>query len=327
MRENTPWEQHASAAGLPRYNYKALSSTRSLKGFLITCALDREKSATKEAMGILTKLFGSPTVPKTCHSDGKNKGELVGQPPGDECGCTNSSIAHSPSNQIAKKQSHKDEMSLKRSRTEFEDSTADTIFLLKMAQKGIISIFWENSEYDDPVTMLMKVLADVENGSVSPLRWCQRMVPVQASCVYSRESFSALVTKLVMEYVGKFPPTETQPLKYAVSFNRRGFEAREVDGFRSSQNEGGLDKMTCIHLVTAAVASVATHTTVDLGAPQMVVIVEVIPLAGVQIFPICGVAVLSGTLMNAKPKLSVKSLTSSRKAISKLSDVQTSLGR
>lgn len=155
---------------------------------------------------------------------------------------------------------------------------------------------------------MVQPLIQEEWGLIADCRWCQRMVPVQESCVYSRESLSAVVIKLVKEYLHESVPTECQPLKYAISFNRRGFKAREVDGSKMSQDGEGFDRMSCIHLVTAAVASVTPHAIVDLGAPQMVVIVEVMPLAGVQSSPICGVAVLSGTLMNTKPKLSVKVL-------------------
>lgn len=58
-------------------------------------------------------------------------------------------------------------------------------------------------------------------------------------------------------------------LQYAISFNRRGFKAREVDGSKMSQDDEGFDRMSCIHLVTAAVTSVTPHTIVDLGAPQV----------------------------------------------------------
>ncbi|XP_022633619.1 uncharacterized protein LOC111241113 [Vigna radiata var. radiata] len=53
----SPWEQHAAVINLPRFDYNAPSSLlrNSHSGFLITCTLKREKSATKEAIVILRK--------------------------------------------------------------------------------------------------------------------------------------------------------------------------------------------------------------------------------------------------------------------------------
>ncbi|KAI5066210.1 hypothetical protein GOP47_0018834 [Adiantum capillus-veneris] len=266
LREKTPWEHHASASGLPRFNYKAPSSTDSLKGFLITCPLDREKSATMEAMPLITKQLKSPNLLKSLGASGDES--------------TGSDSSTLQSNKSAENGSNKDALNLKRSRAEFEIPEADDdkgVYISKLARKGIVSIFWDSSKTHDPVTVLSNIFAD--KGSRSSLRWCERMIPVQASCVYSRENLSALVTKLVMEYLGNSLPTEKQPLKYAVSFNRHGFEAKEVD---KSTNDERLDRMSCIHLVTAAMANAAPHTVVDLLTPQMVVIVEVIPFAGVQ---------------------------------------------
>ncbi|XP_074561298.1 uncharacterized protein LOC141817557 [Curcuma longa] len=56
-----PWEQHAGVISLPRYDYAAPSSLldRSRSGFLITCPIKREKSATKEAMSLLGEFASS----------------------------------------------------------------------------------------------------------------------------------------------------------------------------------------------------------------------------------------------------------------------------
>ncbi|KAH7428357.1 hypothetical protein KP509_10G088500 [Ceratopteris richardii] len=333
-----PWEQHASAAGLPRYSYHVLPSAHTLKGFLITCTLDREKSATKEAIEILSKHFACPDLFKCrgatelddarkrvrlpClenghpHQDCKQEEksthstESVCQECEDYRESDNLSIVQSHPDQSDETYIQNNTVNLKRSRTEFESCKSEDksgIFLFKMMQKGVISIFWEESRSDDPVIILTQVLADILIGSSSPPRWCQRMLPIQATCVYSRERLAALVTELVLKYLGKSLPTETQPLKYAVSFNRRGFEAKEAERAKAPETEVP-DKMTCIHVVAAAVSSVALHTVVDLKTPEMVVILEFVPFAGPVTSPICGVAVLSGSLMTTKPRLSVKSL-------------------
>nr|GEV57102.1 reverse transcriptase domain-containing protein [Tanacetum cinerariifolium] len=74
--EMKPWEQHSSVISLPRYDYKAPSSflTRSFSGFLVTCPIKREKSATKEVISILNKYIGSIN---TCISEGEKDPQSV----------------------------------------------------------------------------------------------------------------------------------------------------------------------------------------------------------------------------------------------------------
>ncbi|KAL3502172.1 hypothetical protein ACH5RR_036621 [Cinchona calisaya] len=59
--EMKPWEQHSAVISIPRFDYSAPSSllNHSHSGFLITCPIKREKSATKEAMSILEKYIRS----------------------------------------------------------------------------------------------------------------------------------------------------------------------------------------------------------------------------------------------------------------------------
>ncbi|KAK9749801.1 hypothetical protein RND81_02G151400 [Saponaria officinalis] len=58
IQEMKPWEQHSAVISIPRFDYNAPSSLlqHSLSGFLITCPIKREKSATKEAISILAKV-------------------------------------------------------------------------------------------------------------------------------------------------------------------------------------------------------------------------------------------------------------------------------
>ncbi|XLT74204.1 hypothetical protein HN873_030630 [Arachis hypogaea] len=60
-KEMSPWEQHSAVIKLPRFDYNAPSTLLhgSHSGFLITCTIKREKSATKEAISILHK-FARP---------------------------------------------------------------------------------------------------------------------------------------------------------------------------------------------------------------------------------------------------------------------------
>lgn len=56
--ELKPWEQHSRVISIPRFDYNSPSSLlqRSHSGFLVTCTIKREKSATKEAISILHKV-------------------------------------------------------------------------------------------------------------------------------------------------------------------------------------------------------------------------------------------------------------------------------
>ncbi|KAH0748832.1 hypothetical protein KY290_028064 [Solanum tuberosum] len=58
IEEMKPWEQHSAVISIPRFDYNASSSLlrHSHSGFLITCPIKREKSATKEAISILEKI-------------------------------------------------------------------------------------------------------------------------------------------------------------------------------------------------------------------------------------------------------------------------------
>ncbi|XP_056164850.1 uncharacterized protein LOC115681852 [Syzygium oleosum] len=56
----TPWEQRSVVISSPRFDYNPPSSLhrRSHSGFLVTCTIQREKSATKEAMCLPEKYRG-----------------------------------------------------------------------------------------------------------------------------------------------------------------------------------------------------------------------------------------------------------------------------
>ena len=64
-------------------------------------------------------------------------------------------------------------VNLKQSDAEPEKSNLDNgcaVFVLKMAQKGIVSIFLENNSVDDPVDILSKVHEDILKGTNCPIR-------------------------------------------------------------------------------------------------------------------------------------------------------------
>lgn len=399
---------------LPRFNYTVASSRPSLHGFLITCSLDREKSATKEAISILKQylkgarefnnfigsassdLSGSAQQEERAGEDYGQEGKCVKEEQTDshdthgssiekgtvqhlplearvqeakkqttangvrenvhvrpvEAGNIESYKATSPTTDIpalfegevttndvkvqgggeeelrntnsfvTEKNSIKEDqkqksggaaVNLKRSHANLVDICDDDwscFFLLKMAQKGIISIFLDNRFSDDPVQVLAELLEDIENGARNPPQWCQRIVPVQASCTLSKDGLSTVVVRLVKQHLGETAPTEEQPLKFAIGYNRRGFETREMGKSKSLCEPEMLGRMDCIHLIAETIAKVVPHTIVDLGAPQMVVLVEVIPLAGVQGSPVCGVSVVSREMVSVKPKLCIKPLIS-----------------
>jgi tRNA(Ser,Leu) C12 N-acetylase TAN1 len=61
------------------------------------------------------------------------------------------------------------------------------------------------------------------------------------------------------------------------------------------------------------VQTVTSHTVVDLVNPEMVVMVEVLPLVGSQSSLVCALSVLPKELVVTKPKLVVKPLVQPKK--------------
>ena len=83
-------------------------------------------------------------------------------------GSTSDKERSSPSsNQIGHQELHE----IDASEEKFNVDNGRGVFFLKMSQKGIVSIFLENTNSDDPVDILSKVLEDILKGANCHLRY------------------------------------------------------------------------------------------------------------------------------------------------------------
>uniref|UniRef100_A0A2P2KF42 Uncharacterized protein LOC105123696 isoform X1 n=1 Tax=Rhizophora mucronata TaxID=61149 RepID=A0A2P2KF42_RHIMU len=146
-----PWEQHANVISIPRFDYNAPSALllRSHSGFLITCSIKREKSATKEAMSILEKYLGSHNCGSSENTNAKRRKRTEGEIDGTFAkGVEGNTIRDA-------------------------DTTAETVFglsLVKLTRSGLLlfTLLGENSL--DSVDIVSKIFQCLELGSLkSPL--------------------------------------------------------------------------------------------------------------------------------------------------------------
>ncbi|KAJ8432994.1 hypothetical protein Cgig2_029444 [Carnegiea gigantea] len=152
LEEMKPWEQHSAVISIPRFDYNAPSLLRhSHSGFLITCPIKREKSATKEAISILEKclesngsvcLTGSDASSnvkrrKLCSSDGESSG-IVSEFPKDE--------------------------SLSSAEADSSVKQTPNLLLVKVTRSGLVLLIFPKGSSLDPVGIVSLVNQSLESG-------------------------------------------------------------------------------------------------------------------------------------------------------------------
>lgn len=183
--------------------------------------------------------------------------------------------------------------------------------LVKLARNGMVYISISSRPPGDLVTFFAKILKDFHTRSRAAPRWCHRIFPVQATCVWSKEDVRSNVAVLVKEFIEGHSISSNNPLKYAVAVNRRGLDEKERTGDAAASTVS-FGKLECIHAVTEAIQSLTPHISVDLTNPQMVVILEVLPLVRVET-SVCAVSVFPRELVVTKPKLVIQALAPPKK--------------
>ncbi|CAK9874226.1 unnamed protein product [Sphagnum jensenii] len=325
-----PWEQHGGVINMPRYLYGANAALLqgSHPGFLITCAYRREKSTTKEAMALLQEVFERESEATNAFEMQKqdHKVEETQKLGGAEVP-DKDRIAAMPVTVSKDDQDRKDFENLEESGREPETYSCGEdqdltkglpeFSLVKLARMGMVYLSVSGRMSRDLVTVLSRLLADIHAGLRTSPQWCHRIFPVQATCSLTKGDLCAVVMQLVKDYLGNRKTSTDQPLKYAVAFNRRGVEDKHsnissITGDTSVQG-GTLGKIECIDVIAGAVQTVTSHTVVDLVNPEMVVMVEVLPLVGSQSSLVCALSVLPKELVVTKPKLVVKPLVQPKK--------------
>ncbi|CAK9222555.1 unnamed protein product [Sphagnum troendelagicum] len=320
-----PWEQHGGVINMPRYLYGANAALLqgSHPGFLITCAYRREKSTTKEAMALLQEVCVKVICTFLLPDHKVEETEKLGRAEASD----KDRIAAIPVTVSKDDQDRKDFENLEESGREPETYSCGEdqdvtkglpeFSLVKLARMGMVYLSVSGRTSRDMVTVLSRLLADIHAGLRTSPQWCHRIFPVQATCSLTKGDLCAVVMQLVKDYLGNRKTSTDQPLKYAVAFNRRGVEDKHSNISSSTGDTSvqgvTLGKIECIDVIAGAVQTVTSNTVVDLVNPEMVVMVEVLPLVGSQSSLVCALSVLPKELVVTKPKLVVKPLVQPKK--------------
>ncbi|KAK7280565.1 hypothetical protein RJT34_25629 [Clitoria ternatea] len=294
----TPWEQHSAVIKLPRYDYNAPSSLLhdSLSGFLITCTIKREKSATKEAISILHKFI----APFNALDDNPSKNPNSKR----RKICTEHPAEEETDSANAKEE------------TESDKDGVNGLSLVKLTRNGLLLFTFPINALHDTVNVVSNIIQALESRSLNSPVWCHRIFPIQATCGLNEKELQEVVTMLVKKFVDAKQDKLQRPLKFAVGFNRRGIEETKSENRNSNGSNACslLDRNKCFGVVASAVNLVVEDSVVDLKSPELSVLVELLPLSGVSNGSIVvAVSVLPSNLVSTKPRLCVKALTSNSK--------------
>ncbi|KAI3817086.1 hypothetical protein L1987_10873 [Smallanthus sonchifolius] len=311
--EMKPWEQHSAVISIPRYDYKAPTSLlhRSFSGFLVTCPIKREKSATKEAMSILDKYLGAiNTCNPEAEEDPQNivsKKRKVIMTKTEECinGIENKILNES----IGAREVPEGSCSSS-PKSDANKETSNPLSLVKLTRSGLLLFTFSNDHFPDVVDIVSNIMQSLESGSLKAPLWCYRILPIQTTCVLHEKELGTPVSKLVADFMNNEGKELARPIKFAVGYNRRGIEETELKGKNSNSNTVVLlDRNKCFEVVAAAVKNSVSDSVVDLNCPELTVLIEVLPVSGIPNgSPVVAVSVLPRKLIMTKPRLCIKAL-------------------
>ncbi|KAM0945215.1 putative THUMP domain-containing protein [Dioscorea sansibarensis] len=315
----TPWEQHSKVILIPRFDYKASSALldRSHSGFLITCPIKREKSATKEAITILEEYAGSMF--------GKNLDESVpvkrrkvclieGEGGYDKCvENIETDNVLKPCRKVMK------EASMTSSETDDSAKASPSLSLVKLTRSGLLLLTFPSDDIHQTVDTLSCIFHSLGSGKLKAPIWCNRIFPIQETCILTEENLRAVVSKLFKEYLSSKQVKLETSIKFAVGYNRRGTDEATTNARKSTDEDSPglvlLDRDKCFEVVAGAIKAIANNASVDLKSPEVAVLVELLPISGVpQGSSVAGVSVLQHDLFTTKPRLCIRSLVSNSKA-------------
>ncbi|CAN1288574.1 hypothetical protein LINPERPRIM_LOCUS19933 [Linum perenne] len=319
----TPWEQHAGIISIPRYDYKAPSSLLqySHSGFLLTCSIKREKSATKEAMFIFQKYIGSSNCGNIGDDrvpDVTNKRRKVCQD-GDSTVevDTRVNVEEKHLNPLVAGEVSEDTVSAVSKNETVEEGKALNLSLVKLIKSGLLLFTFPREASSNTVDTVSKIFRDVESGSLKPPTWCHRIFPIEATCCLNEKDLHATVRKLVRDYVHDKQIKPLQPLKFAVAYTRRGMEEQKIfarEDMKESEVVSLLNRDKCFRVVASAVKETVPDSTIDLKSPDMSILVELLPLSGVADGSlVAAVSAVPESLTSTKPRLCIKALSSDAK--------------
>ncbi|KAL5983185.1 hypothetical protein ACLOJK_017269 [Asimina triloba] len=320
--ELTPWEQHSTVISIPRFDYKAPSSLleHSHSGFLITCTIKREKSATKEAISILQKhisLLSTDGVevlePADENISVKRRKICSDETDGkifSSASCEEGANVSGISGEMAKD-------------APLPKTDADVVglelSLVKLTRSGLLLFTFPKNKSLHTANILANIFESLDSGSIKPPVWCHRILPLQATCILKEKDLQMTVSKLVQEYLNDERNKHGTPIRFAVGYNRRGIDETEMKVQKNISKESHeltlLDRNKCFSIVAEAVKGVAADSVVDLKSPELAVLVELLPLSGLPNgSSVAALSILPQNLLTVKPRLCVKALASDTKA-------------
>ncbi|KAJ7942735.1 Mitochondrial pyruvate carrier 1 [Quillaja saponaria] len=280
-------------------------------GFLITCVIKREKSATKEAISILEK-FSGPIVAGGHGTLAKNENKIGTKR---RKICTEDIDGENLEGRERNAATNylKDEM-----KPDTGIDRAPGLSLVKLTRSGLLLFTFPRTKSPDTVAIVSNIIQSLQSGSSSSLIWCHRVFPIQATCCLNEKELWTVVSNLVQKFVNDKKNQLGRPVKFAVGYNRRGIEDTELK-IRKDNSEGAsslplLDRNKCFGIVAAAVKDAVEDSVVDLKSPELSVLVELLPVSGIpKESLVVAVSVLPGNLVSTKPRLCIKALVSNTK--------------
>ncbi|XP_051193360.1 uncharacterized protein [Lolium perenne] len=336
-----PWEQHAAVINLPRYDYRASGSLllRSHSGFLITCPIKREKSATKEAISILGEYIShasshsSENLEPCCMEAAPKKRKLCSE--ASEIEHSEDTVANGRSDASESTGCIEVEASSCHSKTSEDVDRTSNLSLVKLSMSGLLFFSFPSGGVH-VIQMLTEVFHSLRSGKLKSPQWCHRIFPIQETCILSETELHATVSKLFLDFF-KNKRDQHEPIKDSpvaglaphlvvlrtallqVGYNRRGIDETvtktQKNDDNSSTQQALMHREQCFKVVAGAIKSVSEGAIVDLKSPEVAILVEVLPISGVPIgSSVAGVSVLPAELFSAKPRLCVKALVSDTKA-------------
>ncbi|XP_022158307.1 uncharacterized protein LOC111024819 [Momordica charantia] len=310
----TPWEQHSGVISIPRFDYNAPSALlhHCHSGFLITCSIKREKSATKEAISILEKYiqYFSSSTPENLEVSDENEVSKRRKI------CTEDVDHKSVKGEERSSDEHVEGTSMNSTKCEARVEKSSPISLVKLTRSGLVLFTLPKDISPDTVFIVLDIIQSLEAGTLKSPAWCHRIFPIQATCCLNEKDLQAVVSKLVLRFLKNKENILSHPVKFAVGYNRRGIEETEMKTCKDSSGANVMaSRDKCFSIVAAAVKDVVSNAVVDLKSPEFCVLVELLPLSGLPLPSlVVGVSVLPSDLVTTKPRLCIKALTSDTKA-------------
>ncbi|XP_020247324.1 uncharacterized protein LOC109825044 isoform X2 [Asparagus officinalis] len=300
---------------------QAICTSSILQCQLWTSTVEREKSATKEAISVLEKFVSSmysnnrPTL-GSCNARTVTKKRKTFS---EETNTEN--IEKTQRNGADSAKAFGELVENVSSEVSMNVGSSLSLSLVKLTGSGLLLFTFTSNSFRHVVGVLSNILQALGSGDLKRPLWCNRIFPIQETCVLTEKNLQTVVSKLVQEYLGKEQESLERPIKFAVAYNRRGVEEIETKNSKSATDSKIpllLDRESCFKIVAGAFKDVAKNSVVDLKSPEVAVIVELLPLSGVpNESVVAGVSILPHELIATKPRLCVKPLVSDTKATNK----------